>query len=92
MAMDYSARPEVREAALRIELENQINSPERPAKKRRIRDLRAALREFGDEHAEDTTETDDDSDGTAGDDDKGEDDDSGEAKAPTKRAPAKKAA
>lgn len=75
--MDYVSRPEVREAALRAELGGLLNSIDRPAKARRIAEVRAQLGET--EH-----ETDDTADDSASDE--------GDGAPRARRAPAKKAA
>jgi len=47
--MDWVSTPEVREAALRNELASLENSIERPAKGRRIEEVKEALAEFDNE-------------------------------------------
>lgn len=93
---DYSDRPEVREAALRNELAAMVNSPERPAKERRIRAVCEALGEdpklYLPKKGSDEADADVDDESTEDDGDDKDGDDKDEAKAPTKRAPAKKAA
>lgn len=76
--MDWVSTPEVREAALRAELGSLLNSIDRPAKERRIREVKAQLGEAEDDvKAEDGT-----------DDETAEDDESAPK---ARRAPAKKA-
>jgi|1185.fasta_scaffold1493787_2 hypothetical protein len=76
--MDYVSRPEVREAALRAELGSLLNSIERPAKARRIAEIKAQLGETepptGDAEADDSTS------------------DEGDGAPRARRAPTKKAA